>query len=275
MSCNNDDNDDTPTSPAGSSRPTASAKCDEQQVAGGDTPETREIDMGTKSGNFDFEYDTYTIKDQMIIKYEGKVLFDTGCVGASGTKTISYSGKSTKITVEVHPNCAGETDTAWEFTTKCPTQYYVTFSARKPGTGGQIWPPRFADFGHAYVRFEKYVFQGGQLVRDEETLYGFIPTVDPGLCYDVSGTITSDQDVAAADISFQVPVTRETYDTALQQKDSWGNTYNLCTKNCAGFVEFMARNIGLNNPGYRQGDPAKQIMPEFPYNYVSRLSNAN
>jgi hypothetical protein len=99
------------------------AACNTTQVAGGDTPETRTIQMGVASGTFKFDYETYSIKDQMLVKYQGATLFDTGCVGTNGKQTtnINFSGTSTLVTVEVNPNCGGPAaGTAWEFTVFCP-----------------------------------------------------------------------------------------------------------------------------------------------------------
>lgn len=95
-------------------------QCSAQQVAGADTPETRVIDLGINHGTFQFDYNTYSQQDQIIVSYQGTILFDTGCVGASGTKYLSYSGTSTSVTADVHPNCAGGTGTAWNFTVYCP-----------------------------------------------------------------------------------------------------------------------------------------------------------
>jgi murein DD-endopeptidase MepM/ murein hydrolase activator NlpD len=95
--------------------------CSTTQVAGGDTAETRIVQMGKAAGSFTFSYNTYSIRDQMVVSYEGKTLFDTGCVGASGSVSLTYSGTSTTITVQVTPNCAGGTSgTQWDFTVGCP-----------------------------------------------------------------------------------------------------------------------------------------------------------
>lgn len=96
-------------------------KCDELTVAGSDTPETHHVEMGQNAGTFQFDYETYFIPDQMIVEYEGTTLFDTGCVGGSGAKAISYAGSSTRITVKVIPNCAGTFGTAWQFFVACPS----------------------------------------------------------------------------------------------------------------------------------------------------------
>lgn len=118
----------TATGPAGTATATATvtvtsppSQCNASQVAGGDAPETRTIEMGRSSGTFTFSYDTYFIEDRMVVSYEGRTLFDTGCVGASASKILTYSGTSTRITVQVTPNCTGQfIGTAWTFTVGCP-----------------------------------------------------------------------------------------------------------------------------------------------------------
>jgi hypothetical protein len=100
--------------------PCQTLQCNETSQAGSDTPDTQIIELGKNSGAFSFSYQTYSIKDQIIVMYEGSVLFDTGCVGASGSPSLQYSGSSTKITVKVIPDCAGETGTAWNYTIGCP-----------------------------------------------------------------------------------------------------------------------------------------------------------
>ena len=77
------------------------AQCSSILNAGADTPDTRSIKLGKSSGQFDFAYNTYSLKD------EGNTLFDACCVGASGTKTFTYSGSATQITMQVIPNCLG------------------------------------------------------------------------------------------------------------------------------------------------------------------------
>jgi hypothetical protein len=92
-----------------------------QQVAGGDTADSRYFEMGTTAATFQFDYDTYSIQDQIQIIYEGNVIFDTSCVGASGTVYPSYSGSTSVIQVNVIPNCSGGTSgTAWVYQVYCP-----------------------------------------------------------------------------------------------------------------------------------------------------------
>jgi hypothetical protein len=60
------------------------------------------------------------LKDRILVKYEGRILFDTGCVGANGTASLAYSGGSSLVVVQVLPNCEGTTGTAWNFSVSCP-----------------------------------------------------------------------------------------------------------------------------------------------------------
>lgn len=98
------------------------AQCSTAQTAGGDVPDTRTIDLGKSGGTFVFTYDTQSVKDQMIVRYQGTTLFDSGCVGTNGDKTVplTYGGTSTQITVQVVPNCEGGSGTAWSYSVSCP-----------------------------------------------------------------------------------------------------------------------------------------------------------
>lgn len=96
------------------------AQCSATQNAGGDVPDTRTIELGKTAGSFVFSYETYSQQDQILVRYMGSTLFDTGCVGASGSKTLSYAGASSQITVQVIPNCKGGSGTAWNYTVSCP-----------------------------------------------------------------------------------------------------------------------------------------------------------
>lgn len=94
--------------------------CDGVQVAGADTPVTRRYNMGTTSGNVTFEFETYSVPDRIRVFYENSVIYDTGCVGNSGHTTLSFSGFSKEVRVDVWPNCQGTTGTAWNFKLSCP-----------------------------------------------------------------------------------------------------------------------------------------------------------
>uniref|UniRef100_A0AC34QSR9 Uncharacterized protein n=1 Tax=Panagrolaimus sp. JU765 TaxID=591449 RepID=A0AC34QSR9_9BILA len=101
---------------------TSCSTCDGQQVAGADTPVTRRYRMNTTAAQYiQFSYQTYEVKDRIIVSYEGKNLFDSGCVGTGTTRyfPISYNGTSKELRVDVEPNCKGTTGTAWDFTLPC------------------------------------------------------------------------------------------------------------------------------------------------------------
>lgn len=103
--------------------PSCQLDCDAQFVAGGDVPETHEVELGASWGTIDFSYNTASQEDRLLVTYQGLLMFDTGCVGSSGTVPLMYSGTDTKITVEVMPNCAanGSTGTVWDFSVSCPS----------------------------------------------------------------------------------------------------------------------------------------------------------
>ncbi|CAJ0925752.1 unnamed protein product, partial [Mesorhabditis belari] len=109
--------------------------CDGQQVAGENTPISRVYNMGsTEATNLQFVYETYEVPDKVTVYYEGKVIFDSGCLGTKGARTapLSYSGKSSEIRVDVTPNCLGTEDTGWYFILQCPDATRKGFDASRP-----------------------------------------------------------------------------------------------------------------------------------------------
>jgi len=94
-------------------------------VAGADTPVSRRFDMGSTSATFTFNYETYTLKDQIRIWNDEVLIFDSGCVGTQGERvtTVSFSSQSQVIRVDVQPDCECPTctGTAWYFRVSCPT----------------------------------------------------------------------------------------------------------------------------------------------------------
>jgi hypothetical protein len=97
------------------------AGCNELVVSGGNAAETRVVNLGKSSGEFLLSYEMVNIHDRIVVKYEGRPLFDTGCVSGASSRTIGYAGTDTYVTVEVTPNCAGSPNpTVWNFTVGCP-----------------------------------------------------------------------------------------------------------------------------------------------------------
>ncbi|MES0334839.1 MAG: hypothetical protein SFH39_00555 [Candidatus Magnetobacterium sp. LHC-1] len=111
--------------------------CDVATHSGHDTPETFVVDMGSNSGTFTFSYNTYRIKDDIVVSYEGKTLYDTDCVGARDSVDLSFSGSSSIIKIAVTPNCAGDKNTAWDFSITAATCPIIrpTLTVIKSGTG--------------------------------------------------------------------------------------------------------------------------------------------
>ena len=99
-------------------------RCNETKRAGANEPEHHVINMGRFAGQFLFEYKTFTEEDMIkVSQADGRVLFQTGCVGSGNGWTpvmINFSGYSPEIIVDVNPNCDGGTTTQWEFKVSCP-----------------------------------------------------------------------------------------------------------------------------------------------------------
>ncbi len=110
----------TTGSPASQPPVVHQSNCNDKQEAGGDAPEVHNINLGQSYGTFMFDYETYSVKDQIIVSQGGTVLFNSGCVGQSGSIPLTLNGFSTTITVRVNPNCDGTSGTSWNFTVHCP-----------------------------------------------------------------------------------------------------------------------------------------------------------
>jgi hypothetical protein len=117
---------------SGSAQQCSATSCDTcvnaAMVRGYDTPVTRYYSLGSDPlQTFKFYYQTYTIPDQIKVFNEGKLIFDTGCFGTTGTAVVKLVDKtSTAIRVDVLPNCACASSpvycsgTAWNFKVFCP-----------------------------------------------------------------------------------------------------------------------------------------------------------
>ncbi|MEZ5739327.1 MAG: hypothetical protein R3E68_07655 [Burkholderiaceae bacterium] len=112
----------TPIAAADIAPPPPLAQCSSVQNAGGDTADTRTVPLGSTSGSFSLSYQMFTIKDQIRVLYDGRPIYDSGCVGGSKTQLIPYSGLASFVTVQVLPNCSGNTSgTAWNYSVTCPS----------------------------------------------------------------------------------------------------------------------------------------------------------
>ena len=108
--------------------------CNNQVASGGDAGGTYWVELGKKSGAFQLEYRTFTKADQIDIYCgemypEGGPFYSTGCTTTPGNSfdngtpvfsSVPYSCDSSKIVVNIVPNCAGSSGTGWDFTVHCP-----------------------------------------------------------------------------------------------------------------------------------------------------------
>jgi uncharacterized repeat protein (TIGR01451 family) len=109
-----------PSGPQGPPPPPRTEKCNATVKAGGDAPETIDIDLSGYQGTAKFSWEHFSIKDRMKVTAGGQLIHDTQCVGGSGTKDFPIAG-FTSVRVEVLPNCDGtSTGTQWEFKVECP-----------------------------------------------------------------------------------------------------------------------------------------------------------
>jgi hypothetical protein len=80
---------------------------------------TTNHELNAAAGTFNFQYETYSIPDQIDVYYEGVIVFTTGVpVGENKTVQITY-GPGTDTTVRVV--VTGPSGTLWNYTVFCPT----------------------------------------------------------------------------------------------------------------------------------------------------------
>ena len=98
------------------------AACNSIVSQGSDNPETHEIDVSGTSGTVQFQYDTYSQPDRMIVSIDGQQMYDTTCLGTRGlvSQPIPLPASAQKMRVQVLPNCAGGVGTSWSFKLACP-----------------------------------------------------------------------------------------------------------------------------------------------------------
>jgi hypothetical protein len=65
------------------------------------------------------DFQSYTVKDQLLIYANGVLVYDSGCIGAHVTPTVSIASGTTSVRVQVVPNCEGTVGTAWLLSITC------------------------------------------------------------------------------------------------------------------------------------------------------------
>jgi|GEM_PF-2660763 len=98
--------------------------CDGEAMTGNNkVPPSFEMELGRNGGTFDFYYETRKAQDRIQVFYEGKELYDSGCVSEAGKSVkLRYGpGRTSHVDVKVSPNCDGGPMTSWMFKASCPT----------------------------------------------------------------------------------------------------------------------------------------------------------
>ena len=100
--------------------------------SGGEDEDEHTYQLGASSGVMHFHWRTFSVKDRIIITYDGVELWDE-CVssqdpggGGNGpyiSNSFPYDGNSTQVTVRVIPHCDSSqagTETLWSYYMDCP-----------------------------------------------------------------------------------------------------------------------------------------------------------
>ena len=95
-------------------------QCNTLYDDGGDEPEQYTVTLPSGfGGGYSFWSDHRTVKDRMIVFFNGSNIYDTGCTGGEREISLSgvYGGGQVRIVVE--PNCDGTSGTRWQLELKC------------------------------------------------------------------------------------------------------------------------------------------------------------
>jgi hypothetical protein len=104
--------------------PPNSIPCDsEMEWNGANEKHHKTWDLGTKSGNVHFCYDTKSIEDDVTIKYNGRIIHDSGMIGTNGEKCYDFYYKydpSKPRYLDVFVNPSSNPNTEWYYRIDCP-----------------------------------------------------------------------------------------------------------------------------------------------------------
>jgi len=91
-------------------------------TAGGDAGYDNTFDVTgdfTTARNIYVDFESYTVKDQLLIYANGSLVYDSGCIGARVMPTVAMPAGTTNSRVVVVANCEGTTDTLWVLGITC------------------------------------------------------------------------------------------------------------------------------------------------------------
>ncbi|CAF0766843.1 unnamed protein product [Adineta ricciae] len=139
---------------------TSKGKCNEMTVAGGNKPDKQTIRIGKGHVALQFHYETFIIRDKIDVYYTGKLLFTSDCVGTNGERIamLRLDDDDANLVVDVTPNCAGNTSTAWNYAIECPNTELVCKSnlcgcGMKQKPSKQVLPPTMDGCGTNHTKW--------------------------------------------------------------------------------------------------------------------------
>ena len=91
-------------------------------TSGGDEGYTHDFDASSDfvtARDIYIDFESYTVKDQLLIYADGVLVYDSGCIGAHVTPTVTIPAGTLIVTVTIVPNCEGTIGTAWDLYITC------------------------------------------------------------------------------------------------------------------------------------------------------------
>ena len=70
--------------------------------------------------NINVFFETYTIKDRLVIAADGVNLYDSGCISGNVSPVVGIPGGTLNVSINVLANCEGTNGTAWVLQISCP-----------------------------------------------------------------------------------------------------------------------------------------------------------
>jgi hypothetical protein len=73
----------------------------------------------TAARNIYIDFNSFTVKDQLLIYANGSLIYDSGCISGNVTPTVNVPSGTTSARVVVVPDCASMGVTAWTLDIDC------------------------------------------------------------------------------------------------------------------------------------------------------------
>lgn len=91
-------------------------------AAGGDAGFDQTFDVTgdfPSDRNVFVDFETYTVKDRLMIYADASLVYDSGCISGNVTPTVVIPSGTTSARVHVIPNCDGTATTLWTLNITC------------------------------------------------------------------------------------------------------------------------------------------------------------